>query len=144
MFYFYPLKSPYFLLQMYNDIVHSVVWFTREKNDMSSSIACCPDYPWCGLRLMSEGQLEAWATRGRSPPALHLETCPHTFASATEVTPYVLREVGGESNSWPAKEGHVYRQPTIIPLMIAENSVEVCVLQNNMAGGVTSSTPQSL
>lgn len=116
MFYSCPLKSRYAtcFYKMYNDNIQSVLWFTREK--INNSLTCYTYYPWCRIWIMSERQLVAWATRGRSPSALHLETCPHTLPSATEVTPYVLSEVGGESDSWPAKEGHVYRQPTTILL----------------------------
>lgn len=75
----------------------------------------------------------------------HLETSPHTLASAAEVMPYAQSEVGGDSNSWPAKEGHVERQTTtILLIVIAENSVEVFVLQNSMGGGIASSKLQCL
>lgn len=42
----------------------------------------------------------------------------------------------GKSNSWPAKESHMYRQPitSSFLLMVAEILVEVLVLMNSMAG----------
>lgn len=42
----------------------------------------------------------------------------------------------GKSNSWPARDSHMYRQP-ITPsflLMVAESLVEALALMNSMAG----------
>lgn len=65
----------------------------------------------------------------------HTETCPHTLASTAKVIPYVLMMWVGKSNSWPAKESHMYRQPITSSffLMVAESLVEVLALMNVMA-----------
>lgn len=63
-------------------------------------------------KFSTQRQLVAQASKGRQAAVYtHTKTRPHTLAATAKVMPYVLSDVGGQSNSWPAKEGHMYKEP---------------------------------